>query len=118
MPGSKTMRRWEDDPYSIAEDIARQSLSYGRHMVVMQFSGLRDRTGREIYEGDVVVGNAKDNFVVVGQFGGLVIHSVRYWGQEHNELISMPTNDAQTADWLKNSLVIGNIYELPELVKV
>lgn len=84
---------------------------------LLQFTGLHDENGKEIYEGDIVRGEAKDPFVIVPMLGGLSIHNINNLGQKHNELISMPTNDAQTASWLMASIVIGNIYSNPELVE-
>ena len=81
---------------------------------LMQYTGLKDKNGKEIYEGDIVKGNAKDNFVIVPMLGGLSLLNINYLGQHHNELITMPTNDVQTASWLNASAVIGNIYENPE----
>lgn len=87
-----------------------------KHYEIMQFTGLLDKNNVPIYEGDIVKGEAKDPFVIVPMLGGLSIHNINNLGQEHNELISMPTNDAQTASWLEESIVIGNIYENPELL--
>lgn len=82
---------------------------------IMQYTGLKDKNGKEIFEGDVVKGEPC-LMVVVSIYGGLSIHPIRNLGQKHNELIAMPTNDAQTASWLMETEIIGNIYENPELI--
>ncbi|MDD5007300.1 MAG: YopX family protein [Syntrophorhabdaceae bacterium] len=84
---------------------------------LMQYTGLKDKNGKEIYEGDIGHGNRLVSFIIVPILGGLSVLNIRFFGQEHNELIALPTNDAQTAAWLHESEVIGNIYENPELLK-
>lgn len=83
---------------------------------LMQYTGLKDKNGVEIYEGDVVKGNHKDNFIIEAINGGLQMYNISYYGQEHNELIAEATCNAQTKSWLMNSEVIGNIYQNPELL--
>jgi uncharacterized phage protein (TIGR01671 family) len=84
---------------------------------IMQFTGLHDKHGKEIYEGDIIRGNGNNLFAIIPMLGGLSICNTHYLGQKHNELISEPTNDAQSAQWLKESEVIGNVYENPDLLK-
>jgi uncharacterized phage protein (TIGR01671 family) len=85
---------------------------------IMQYTGLKDRYGKEIYEGDVIKGNHKRPFVVISMFGGLSLLCVDYYGSGFNNgLVAEPTNDAQVAGWIQESEVLGNLYENPELIK-
>jgi uncharacterized phage protein (TIGR01671 family) len=78
---------------------------------LMQFTGLRDKNGKEIYEGDVVT--------VTNWLNG------EPWeGHIHNCEIEFKGGKFDLKDhWMHESLessdvtVIGNIYENPELVK-
>ncbi len=67
----------------------------------MQFTGLRDRNGKEIYEGDIVV---SDRFPTHDQFESTVL-DIRY------------LNSWMFGSSMNFNEVIGNIYENPELLK-
>jgi uncharacterized phage protein (TIGR01671 family) len=78
--------------------------------VVMQFTGLKDRQGKEIYEGDVVKidGGAEPVIAPIGfEYGCFVVK----WKANAPELkyyIGMSFCSIE---------IIGNIYENPELLK-
>ena len=72
--------------------------------VVMQFTGLRDRTGVEIYEGDIVKNS---------QCPGSSIMVVKYYGGGFDPF-AIPNWECSADP--NESEVIGNIYENPELL--
>jgi len=80
---------------------------------VMQFTGLLDKQGKEIYEGDIVAFESYNSFL-----GAWLIECrlpVEYYGDR----FCARTNDhIHALNFLPNHIeVIGNIYENPELLK-
>jgi len=83
---------------------------YGTHQVFLnQYTGLKDRNGKEIYEGDVLrgYGSAIKRFVVSFSNGSFVLyHNFGRWGLLSRifEIEELPVE------------IIGNLYENPELL--
>ncbi len=72
---------------------------------LMQFTSLKDKNGKEIYEGDILD---------VDMFGYTIKSEVEwcpggFWGIEHS--------DSKRTIPVRKSEIIGNIYENPELLK-
>lgn len=65
---------------------------------VVQYTGLKDRNGKEIYEGDKVLLD----------YNRLGVRVVKYEGGSFNITSRMPLDKIK---------VVGNIYENPELLK-
>lgn len=75
-----------------------------------QFTGLHDKNGKEIFEGDIVRHEGK-NYEITFTCGGFAADGFYDTGQDYpSEFFS---EFAQT-----RSEVIGNIYENPELLEV
>lgn len=73
---------------------------------VMQYTGLKDKNGKEIYEGDIIE-----------------FDKIEWGGDDNIHVVSWNDKDAQW-DWgggntsdMDYRTVIGNIYENPELLK-
>ncbi|AUM66427.1 hypothetical protein C0R09_18925 [Brevibacillus laterosporus] len=78
---------------------------------IMQYTGLKDRNGKEIYEGDILKGKIYDyspakRFIGVLEYGysGFLIKGVK----QYKGMIDHPNAIYE---------VIGNIYENPELME-
>lgn len=73
-------------------------------IILMQYTELKDRNGKEIYEGDII---KKDN----GVWGVIV------WKSPSFEVtVSADQSSLYTKEFIENSIVIGNIYENAELL--
>lgn len=91
-------------------ELAKQDLSLymKQKNPIMQFTGLKDKNGKEIYEGDIIATKQRDvKFEVVmgwsddyGTWGWCFKSRGKQWA----------------ADKAKGLEVIGNIYENPELL--
>lgn len=73
--------------------------------VLMQFTGLRDKNGKEIYEGDVVTCYDYKPAKVFFKGGSFMSYI-----DEHSYL------ELSQSSFLEDFEVIGNIYENPELL--
>ena len=103
-------RAWDEEarlmvsPELVAQTALEDALEGG---VLMQYTGLKDKNGLEIFEGDVVT-NAHDRGKVVYKLGGF---TATWRHRDYNPHLDV---------WVENGCaqveVIGNVYENPELL--
>ena len=83
------------------------------HIIPMQFTGLKDKNGKEVYEGDIFILNMDDD-----EWHDYVEYREKEGKFELNKFVKAVT-DLQLKDVIKfeNCEIIGNIHENPELIK-
>lgn len=88
-----------------------ETLSINDSFEVMQYTGLKDKNDRDIYEGDITNLGVVKFQTDLNWDGGGSIHSGFYFD------IEKTGGEMSYHDRLNECIVIGNIYENPELVK-
>ena len=80
----------------------------GANMKLMQFTGLTDKNGVKIFEGDVLTNHQNKKGLIVFDEGKFCIETKR----QNNTVWFMPLDKG----FLKNKEIIGNIYENKNLI--
>lgn len=78
--------------------------------IIMQFTGLKDKNGREIYEGDIIQCNPEVKYYRVVVWG----HDGNYWMVNPDRIMGWEIQCVISSH--TDAVVIGNIYENPELL--
>lgn len=78
-----------------------------------QFTGLKDRNGKEIYEGDILERYNEAGITMHIDYFGSQFGCVQHWDGVDGEGSWYPLDSYFTEEWE----VIGNIHDNPELLK-
>lgn len=82
--------------------------------IIMQSTGLLDKNGKEIFEGDIIVRNGRETLSIVRR--GILYSSLCFYIEvEYNGVKSFEPLNPHLPHFYK---IVGNIYESPELLEV
>jgi hypothetical protein len=88
---------------------------------LMQYTGLRDKNGTEIYEGDIIRDDRGNMYPIRSVPGGFAMSCFKQsLSKGLNDIevgFYQSIADPQNASWLKHQEVIGNVYENSELLE-
>uniref|UniRef100_A0A6M3JM35 Putative YopX protein n=1 Tax=viral metagenome TaxID=1070528 RepID=A0A6M3JM35_9ZZZZ len=105
-------RAWDNERMWYGDELRYYHLFPTQHpesnMVWMQYTGLKDKQGKEIYEGDII---SFFNYNELPKIGRIIYSGCKYSIEYEEDLI-----DLEFFWHIQGIEVIGNIYENPELI--
>ena len=103
------IQQFSFDEYFASECIDQYSVKLE---TVGQYTGLTDKNGKKIFEGDILEGDLEDSLDPGAKWRSEIIWGKFGWNCKGNK-ISLPMDE-----WdIREGEVIGNIYDNPELLK-
>lgn len=104
-------RAWRPDLRRHIYDVELLHLTSLTGAIIEQYTGLQDRDGGSIYEGDIIQFNFRDKWGHVDTFLGKVI-----WG-EYMWLVETADGDQYSLNRIHRPIIFGNIHETPNLLQ-
>lgn len=81
----------------------------------LEYTGLKDRNGTEIYEGDILKTDLSRPYVIVVFRNGAFMYECQDSGKRYYDFMTPPDKELDQDNYLE---IIGNIYTNPELLEV
>ena len=103
------IQQFSFDEYFASECIDQYSVKLE---TVGQYTGLTDKNGKKIFEGDILEGDLEDSLDPGAKWRSEIIWGKFGWNCKGNK-ISLPMDECD----IREGEVIGNIHDNPELLK-
>ena len=94
-------------------------ISTGDRYILEQFTGLPDKNGKEIYEGDIILVHYDQVADVIGgsnRYETIGVSVLVKWSID-SWRVEVDGEQFSLSEWNESSAVIGNIHENPKLLK-
>lgn len=122
-------RAWDNvdymsNPFTLS-DLQLGKVQFTDDCIIMQFTGLKDKNGKDVFEGDIISYKEHNNYLLQSLIAEVVnVRQYSCFGYRYfvNELFGLNTtyfceHDELERDFLSHCEVIGNIFQSPELLK-
>lgn len=107
-------------PLALSDTLMQDGLFLPFHKTIelMQFTGLKDKNGKDIYEGDIVKGNIVKVGIIewMSEYAKFGVNVLKATGVLCEEF-TFPLGNYAPNGQNKPLEIIGNIYENPELLE-
>ena len=110
VPDDYVIQQFSFDEYFASECIDQYSVKLE---TVGQYTGLTDKNGKKIFEGDILEGDLEDSLDPGAKWRSEIIWGKFGWNCKGNK-ISLPMDEYD----IREGEVIGNIHDNPELLEV
>lgn len=88
------------------------------NFILLQYTGLKDKLGKEIYEGDILWYSQRNHwFKVFSVPGGFAVNIHQDDFKKENVFWYSELSNMQNSSWVTQLEIKGNIYEHPHLLK-
>lgn len=112
-------KRWCDTTIINSAKTGEVDVTGGRNAVISQFTGYKDRKGKEIYEGDILkyISTKCPCCGTEKVYSGHDLYTIQYSEEDCGFKCDNPHNYMLPETWSMDLEVIGNVYENFELVR-